>query len=288
MVISTAIKGCAPFKNLIVNGIVLAENGQKMSKRLKNYPDPLHVTNTYGADACRLYLCNSPVVRAEQLLFKEVGVKTVVREIFLPWFNTYRFLIQNISRYEATHNTNFQYQPNMLAGIQDPNLMDRWIISATQNLIKYVRREMEAYKLYMVVKPLLSYLEKLSNWYVRLNRSRMKGDEGKVEQERSLNVLFEVILTTSTLMASITPFIAEHMYQNLRNGIPDGELKQESIHFLQIPEVNENMINEAVETQVSRMQSAIENGRLVRDRKVISLRTPLAKITLVDVDQQAL
>jgi len=80
---------------------------------------------------------------------------------------------------------------------------------------------MENYKLYMVVRPLLSFLEKLSNWYVRLNRSRMKGEEGPLEQQRSLNVLFEVILTTSTLMSSITPFITEHMYQNLKNGISE-------------------------------------------------------------------
>lgn len=93
MVISTIVRGCAPFKNLIVNGIVLAEDGSKMSKSKKNYPDPLFVCKSYGADACRLYLCNSPVVRAESLQFKETGVKAVVREIFLPWFNSYRFLI---------------------------------------------------------------------------------------------------------------------------------------------------------------------------------------------------
>ena len=105
MVISTAVKQQAPFKNLIVNGIVLAADGTKMSKSKKNYPDPLYITQLYGADACRLYLCNSPVVRAEQLRFEETGVKAVVREIFLPWFNSYRFLIQNISRYEAAQKT---------------------------------------------------------------------------------------------------------------------------------------------------------------------------------------
>ena len=93
MVISTAVKGQAPFKNLIVNGIVLAADGEKMSKSKKNYPDPMLIAKNYGADACRLYLCNSPVVRAEFLQFKEQGVKNVVREIFLPWFNAYRFLI---------------------------------------------------------------------------------------------------------------------------------------------------------------------------------------------------
>lgn len=93
LVISTAVMGREPFKNLIVNGIVLAEDGSKMSKSKKNYPDPMLVFNNYGADACRLYLCNSPVVRAEELKFAETGVKHIVREVFLPWFNAYRFLI---------------------------------------------------------------------------------------------------------------------------------------------------------------------------------------------------
>jgi len=93
MVISGAVKDCAPFKNLIVNGIVLAEDGSKMSKSKKNYPDPLLIADTFGADACRLYLCNSPVVRAETLKFSKDGVQSIVREIFLPWFNAYRFCI---------------------------------------------------------------------------------------------------------------------------------------------------------------------------------------------------
>jgi isoleucyl-tRNA synthetase len=289
MVVSTAVKGCAPFKNLIVNGIVLAEDGTKMSKSKRNYPDPLFVTKTYGADACRLYLCNSPVVRAESLQFKEVGVKAVVREIFLPWFNSYRFLIQNISRYEQATGTNFVYDSDMMSNIKDANLMDRWIISATHSLLKYARQELDAYKLYLVVRPLLSFLEKLSNWYVRLNRPRMKGEEGPVEQQRSLNVLFEVILITSTLMAPITPFLPEHMYQNLRNGLEEGSpLREDSIHFLQIPVFKPELIDKDVELKVSRMQSAIENGRLIRERNAISLKTPLSTVILVDEDQQVL
>lgn len=109
MVISTAVKQREPFKNLIVNGIVLAEDGSKMSKSKKNYPDPMLIAHTFGADACRLYLCNSPVVRAEPLKFSENGVKGIVRDVFLPWFNAYRFLIQNISRLEKTTQKNFDY-----------------------------------------------------------------------------------------------------------------------------------------------------------------------------------
>ncbi len=98
LVVSTALFGQPPFRNLIVNGLVLASDGQKMSKRLRNYPDPLNIVGQYGADALRLYLVNSPVVRAETLKFKESGVKDVVKDVFLPWFNAYRFLMQNVER----------------------------------------------------------------------------------------------------------------------------------------------------------------------------------------------
>ena len=134
MVISGAVKDCAPFKNLIVNGIVLAEDGTKMSKSKKNYPDPLLVANTYGADACRLYLCNSPVVRAESLRFAESGVKDIVRDIFLPWFNAYRFCIQNITRLEKRTGESFTFDPEMRNAVfqsSDSNYLDKYIITST-------------------------------------------------------------------------------------------------------------------------------------------------------------
>lgn len=99
-VISTIVRNQTPYKNLIVNGIVLASDGKKMSKRLKNYPDPMEIVRLHGADAVRLYLANSPLVRGETLNFKEDGVKGIIRDVFLPWYNAYRFLIQNIQRWE--------------------------------------------------------------------------------------------------------------------------------------------------------------------------------------------
>ncbi|XP_003391702.3 PREDICTED: isoleucine--tRNA ligase, cytoplasmic-like, partial [Amphimedon queenslandica] len=100
LVVATALFDNPPYKNLIINGLVLAANGQKMSKRLKNYPDPVEIVNKFGADALRLYLINSPVVRAESLKFQEGGVKDVVKDVFLPWFNAYRFFMQNVTRLE--------------------------------------------------------------------------------------------------------------------------------------------------------------------------------------------
>ena len=91
--LSTAVFNKNPYKNLIVNGLVLASDGKKMSKRLKNYPDPNEIIQLYGADAIRMYLANSPLVRAETLNFKEDGVRAVIRDVFLPWYNAYRFLI---------------------------------------------------------------------------------------------------------------------------------------------------------------------------------------------------
>lgn len=293
MVISTAIKGVAPFQNLICNGIVLAEDGTKMSKSKKNYPDPVFMAEQYGADATRLYLCNSPVVRAEPLKFSAEGVKTIVRDIFLPWFNAYRFLIQNITRWEKRTGGNFVFDPELKFAVKNDansNFMDRYIIAANQHLIRDVRKEMDDYKLYSVVKHILEFLENLTNWYVRLNRPRMKGEENTAEDQRiALNTLFDVLLNATQLMAPITPFLCEHIYQNMRNGLPeDSPLKKESIHFTDIPSHSEALIDLATEETVTHMQHAIETGRLIRDRINIPMKYPLSKVFIVDANEQTL
>ncbi len=155
------------------------------------------------------------MVRAEPLKFAAEGVKGIVRDVFLPWFNAYRFLIQNISRWEKQTTHNFVFDPTLkdkLAERADSNIMDRWIIAANQHLIKVVRTEMDNYRLYNVVKHMLQFLEQLTNWYVRLNRSRMKGEEGPEEQLTSLNTLFDVLLNTTIMMSCITPFLSEYVY----------------------------------------------------------------------------
>jgi isoleucyl-tRNA synthetase len=167
--------------------------------------------------------------------------------------------------------------------------MDRWIIAANQHLIKFVRTEMHNYRLYNVVRHMLQFLEQLTNWYVRLNRSRMKGEEGPQEQFTSLNTLFDVLLNTTIMMSCITPFLSEYIYQNLKNGISQGDKNYfaDSIHFLQIPQYEDKLLNERIEKMVERMQSAIEIGRKIRDQKNKSIKTPLSKVTIVHSDKQA-
>lgn len=197
MVISTALFNKPPFKNLIVNGLVLAADGKKMSKRLKNYPDPSDVINKYGADALRLYLINSPVVKAESLKFQEKGVSDVIKDVFLRWYNAYRFLVQNVLRLRK-EGREFKYDPEVAKGSK--NIMDRWVLASTNSLIRFVRQEMEAYRLYTVVPRLVKFIEELANWYVRLNRDRLKGKEGIEQEKLALSTLAVVLLTLCRAM----------------------------------------------------------------------------------------
>lgn len=152
-VLGTLLFGKLPMKNVVVNGIVLAEDGKKMSKRLKNYPDPMLIMNNYGSDALRLYLINSPVVRAETLRFKEAGVKEIVSKVLLPLWNSYQFFDQQAALLKKVAGFDFEFDPK--AEKTNTNVMDRWILASCQSLLKFVNEEMAAYRLYTVVPRLL-------------------------------------------------------------------------------------------------------------------------------------
>ena len=133
------------------------------SKRLKNYPDPLEVVSKYGADALRLYLVNSPVVRAEPLRFVEEGVKEVVKQVLLPWFHAFRFAVENAQRWETVCGRAFEVDASFETA-KVSNVMDRWILSSFQSLLVFVRAEMQAYRLYTVTPRLLAFIDSLTNW----------------------------------------------------------------------------------------------------------------------------
>uniref|UniRef100_A0AAQ5Y562 Isoleucine--tRNA ligase, cytoplasmic n=1 Tax=Amphiprion ocellaris TaxID=80972 RepID=A0AAQ5Y562_AMPOC len=247
LVLSTALFGKPPFKNVIVNGLVLASDGQKMSKRKKNYPDPGLIVQSYGADALRLYLINSPVVRAENLRFKEEGVRDVLKDVFLPWYNAYRFLVQNVQRLQKEDEIQFLY--NESTAKQSDNIMDKWIQSFTQSLIQFFKAEMD-------------------------------GRSGTLETQL-LTIYF----------APFTPFITEMMYQNLRHLIDPASVEEKdsgSIHYLMLPQVRETLIDKRIESAVSQMQSVIELGRVIRDRKTLPVKYPLKEVVVIHQDAEAL
>ncbi|XP_057670811.1 isoleucine--tRNA ligase, cytoplasmic [Diorhabda carinulata] len=278
-VISTALFGKAPFKNLVCNGLVLASDGFKMSKSKKNYPDPLEIVNKYGADALRLYLINSPVVRAENLRFKEEGVRDVVKDVFLPWYNAFRFLLQNIEIYVQGNNKKFVYEQN---SIGSDNIMDKWILSFTQSLLLYVRKEMELYRLYNVIPRLTKFFDYLTNWYVRMNRKRLKGEN---DSYSALITLFDVLLNIIKMMAPFSPFLSETMYQYMKKLL---DTQTDSIHYLMLPTPKESLIDLNIERAVAHMQTVIELGRVIRDRKTIPIKYPLPEIIIVHRNRQYL
>lgn len=283
MVLSTHIFDKPAFKNLICNGLVLASDGKKMSKRLKNYPDPTLMCNIYGADAVRLYMCSSPVVRAEPLKFTEDGVKEVVKSVFLPWYNAYRFLVQEVTRYEGEGT---KFVPDKSRIKNSTNFMDKWLNASMQNLIKFVREEMDAYRLYTVLAGLTRLLDDLTNWYVRLNRDRMRGNSGPDEALTALCTLYDVLLNLTILMAPFTPFITELIYRNLSRALPDGHaLKAKSVHFVMVPDFDPTALDEGIQTAVRRMQSLVDLGRMCREQKKVGLKTPLKSMTVFNKDE---
>ncbi|XP_052143297.1 isoleucine--tRNA ligase, cytoplasmic-like [Oryza glaberrima] len=283
MVLSTALFGKPAFKNLICNGLVLAEDGKKMSKSKNNYPSPMEVIDNYGADALRLYVINSPVVRAESLRFNKNGVHGVVKDVFLPWYNAYRFLVQNAKRLEVEGLAVFS-PINQAILLRSSNVLDHWIQSATESLVSFVREEMDAYRLYTVVPYLVKYIDNLTNIYVRFNRKRLKGRTGEDDCRISLSTLYHALVTTCVVMAPFTPFFTEVLYQNLRKVSSKSE---KSIHFCNFPS-STGQIDERVEHSVNRMMTIVDLARNIRERHNRPLKTPLREMVVVHPDNDFL
>jgi isoleucyl-tRNA synthetase len=287
MVLSTALFDKPAFKNCVVNGLVLASDGKKMSKRLQNYPDPVLVLDSHGADALRLYLINSPVVRGEPLRFREEGVRDVIRDVLLPWFNAYRFLIQNV-RLLATSSGNSLALADKALYAKHKNQMDLWIESSLGSLITFVREEMNANRLYTVVPKLLSFIDSLTNWYVRLNRPRLKGTSCSEDGQRAaLSTLAHVLLSLSRLMAPFTPFFADYTYQSLKNMAPSA-LVADSVHYLMLPELDTSVVDQSFEEAVGFMQEVILLGRVGREHRDLAIKMPLKEALVVHRDEAVL
>jgi len=282
LVLSTALFGKPCFKNLIVNGLVLASDGKKMSKRLKNYPDPMEIVKKHCADALRLYLINSPVVQGQELRFKAEGVKDVVKEVILPVYHALKF-------FTIQHNRLILAGHKFDAKAEGDNVMDQWIKAAGQKLVTYLHEEMGKYKLSTVLQSengVIAWIDNLTNWYVRMNRPRLKGVGGDLKDwQAGLASLFQVLILTSKVMAPFTPHIAEYMWRQLCPLLPEGE-REDSVHYTEIPEVEQRDAKQsAADTsmlnQVDTMQRVTKLVRLVRDRKGLGLRKPVKEVVVI-------
>ncbi|MEM7245856.1 MAG: isoleucine--tRNA ligase [Acidobacteriota bacterium] len=289
LVLSTALFDRVPFKNCVVNGMVLAEDGSKMSKSKKNYPDPMIVLDDLGADALRAFLINSPIVRAEPLRFSEAGVKDVVRTVLLPLRNAWSFFVQyaNVDGWHPEKGLDGQPTP----AVADRPEIDRWILSVLQSLVREVNEQMEGYYLYKVVPPMVGFIDHLTNWYIRRSRRRFwRSAEGDAlaDKAAAYATLYEVLVTFGKVMAPVLPFVTDALYQNLvvEPGCQDDEL--DSVHLCDYPQADESRIDHQLEKEVALTRQVVGMGRALRKSHELKVRQPLARVVIVHHDAEAL
>ena len=276
-VLSAALYDQPAFKNVIVNGLVLAKDGKKMSKRLKNYTEPDILMNQFGADALRLTLITSGLVRGEELRFTDEGVKDMVRRALLPWYNSFKFF-NTYAKVDAFNCKDVKVSEHIL---------DRWVLSKLQTLIKNVTHEMNNYRLYNVVPQLFNFIEDLTNWFIRLNRRRFwEGSTMTDDKLCAYSTLYTVLKELSKIMAPFAPFLSEYIHQELKSF--GDQSFAESVHLEDFPKFNESLINDDLEDAVMRMQDLIVLGRQKRSQVNIKVKTPLTSITVIHTDEKIL
>ena len=265
LVISTFLKGCAPYKNVLVNDLLLDKDGKKMSKSRGNIVEPFTTMKEYGADTVRFYLPYiSPVWTP--LKFDINGLKEVYSKFFNPLKNTYSFFVTyaNIDKID-TDMFNIEYK--------DLDLIDKWLLSKYNKLLKNVTNYYNSYDLNKVARCLTSFVsEDLSNWYIRRNRERFwssKIDNSKISVYQTT---YQVLVGLSQVIAPITPFISEEIYQNLT--------LEQSVHLSSFPKYNDKLIDTNLEEKMDLVRDLISIGRNVREEVKIKVRQPIKEIII--------
>jgi len=296
MVISTALFNKPAFKNVIVNGLVLASDGHKMSKSKKNYPPVNDIFDKYGADAVRLYLISGPVVRAGDLKFKENDVRNIVKNVNILMFNMVKYLLQMIDLYK---NNNCDFV--LIDVLENPeivtNPIDCWILQYTNKFIEDIHKDMDKYELYHMVDRIISLIDKLSRWYLKLNKNRFNDGD-----QTALSVFFYCMYHIIVTMAPFTPFLSEIIYQKLLPFL-EGE---KSVHLIQMKKSIWTGIGTGTELGIGigtelgigntdllksmdYLYDVIEISRIIRTKKLKrELKMPVNKLIIVNKDTQIL
>lgn len=274
-VLAAALFDRPAFKNVIVNGIVLAEDGQKMSKRLKNYPEPSLVINHYGADAVRLYLLSGAAVNAEDMRFSERGVELVLRQVLIPLWNAFVFL--------STYAKIYQWQPAHEAVHQPEEEIDRWLLSLLQKLIQEVTDGLDSYQLNRAVEPFVKFIDQLTNWYIRRNRSRFWSEAATPDRDAAFQTLYTVLLTLTKIAAPFVPFLSEAMYLQLK-----AKSDPASVHLCSFPKYRSALRDETLEKEMGYVQEVVSLGHALRKEHKLKVRQPLAKAFLISSNAEVL
>lgn len=281
IVLGTALFGKSPYKNVIVNGLVLASDGQKMSKRLKNYPDPMEVVEAFGADALRYSLLSSSVIRGEDLRFMQRTVEEVSKKLIMRLDNVRTFYALYAAPQHRTEenglavvreNSQGSFRKEIaVAPLQSVHVLDRWIFSRLGELLRDTTAGYEAYELDLATRPLTAFIDDLSTWYLRRSRDRFKG--GEQEKQQVLETLRVVLYTTAHIMAPVMPFFAEDLYQHVK-----GARDPESVHLSVWPTPME--IHATLLVDMAHVRSVVSQALELREKAGYKIRQPLATLKI--------
>ena len=262
LILWTALFDETPFKNCIVNGIVLAEDWKKMSKSLQNYPAPELIFDRYWADAMRFYLLNSPVVEAQDFRFSETWVEEVVKKVILPLWNTYYFF--------TTYANIDNFEPKWLTKTE--NILDKWLLSELNELTLEVTNAFEKYKLNEATRPIVKFMDNLTNWYIRRSRKRFWKSENDWDKLQAYETLYFALVELTKILAPFMPFVSENIFKNLT--------WKESVHLEDFPIYNKNLIDLELNETTDKVQKIINLWLAWRANQKIRVRQPLQSITI--------
>ena len=265
LVISVFLKGVSPYKNVLVNDLLLDKFGKKMSKSKGNIVEPFTTIEKYGADTVRFYLPYvSPVWTP--LKFDEEGLKEVHSKFFNPLLNTYTFF-QTYANIDGIEPSKIEIDYNDLEEI------DKWLLSKYNKMLKYVTNSYDEYDLNKVVHALVTFVsDDLSNWYIRRNRYRFWGSIVDNSKKAVYKITYDILVGLSKIIAPIVPFTAEDLYQKLTN--------LESVHLSDFPKYDESLIDNKIEEKMDTVRDLISLGRKVREDVKIKVREPLSEVIL--------
>lgn len=270
VVLSAALKKKPPFSNCICHGVVLAEDGRKMSKRLKNYPDPMEVVNKYGSDSLRIALLSSPVVRGGNLRFTEKDVEESMRSFMIPFWNAYHFF--------TTYANIDGWKPEMGREIKPFNRTDRYILAKLEDVKAKLVKYMESYDIVGAYESLVGFTDQVNNWFIRLSRRRFWEDGNDESKLAAYSVLYQVLKELSMISAPFTPFIAEEIYQGLCG-------QEKSVHLADWPEAHPEFDAADLVHEVETVQKVIYMGRQIREARNVKGRQPLRTVQVAGIDQ---
>ncbi|MFA6505371.1 MAG: isoleucine--tRNA ligase, partial [Treponemataceae bacterium] len=269
-VLAAALFDKPAFKNCVVSGLVLATDGKKMSKSLRNYTDPMKVVNEFGADALRLFLMHSAVVKADDLRYSDDGVREVLKSIIIPLWNSYSFYVTYANIDKASP-----------AGApENPvNPLDKWILSTAETMVEKVSAALDSYDMSKAIDPIVEFIDLLNNWYIRRSRRRFWRSGNDTDKLEAYGTLYSVLKTISLVAAPFMPFTTEAIWRNLR--LKDDPL---SVHLADFPVPNVSRRDAELEFKMAVVRHAVSMGRSLRYQYNIKVRQPLRSVELVTRD----